>query len=105
MSKVIVKVLCQANGTPTPFDGQYVIAWDPHTEAGCLSISTTNDSRIARNFDSNQQALDEWKTISRVQELRPWDEQPNRPLTGISIEIIRLPELDEVPLDVDVSVP
>ena len=80
-----VKVVCASDGSRTPHDGRYVVAWNPHTEAGVLELTSTSDITQARWFrDGNEFA--EWRTISRVQPIRPWDGKPNRPLTAVSIE-------------------
>jgi len=86
--KVVVKVICAADGSPTPHDGRYVVAWNPHTEAGTLELSSTTDPAKAHQFASKGHALLEWQTQSVVQPLRPWDHRPNRPLTGVHCEIM-----------------
>lgn len=82
----IVKVIGAADGrTCTPHDGRYVVSWNPHTRAGTLELTSTGDKTKARRFNG-MTAFEEWRMISRVQSQRPWDGQPNRPLTGITCE-------------------
>jgi hypothetical protein len=73
----------------TPHDGRWLVAWDPNTEAGTLSCTSTDEVREARQFERAGDALDEWKTISSVQPTRPWDGKPNRPLSGLTITLER----------------
>lgn len=88
--KSIIRVVTGAGGQPTPHDGRYVVDWNPHTEAGVLELTSTDDKAQARRFDTVQ-AFHEWQTVSSVEPKRPWDRQPNRPLTGITIEFERVP--------------
>jgi hypothetical protein len=81
----VVRVLCAADGSPTPHDGRYVVDWNAHTKAGVIDISTTGLIDCARRFENNDEFV-EWGTISNVQAKRPWDGKPNRPLTALSVE-------------------
>lgn len=83
----VVRVLEAAGGGDTPHDGRYVVRWNPHTLAGTLSLTSTANVAIARRF-TREEAFAEWKAISRLQPTRPWDGKPNRPLSGVTIEII-----------------
>lgn len=87
---VTVQVLGTARGEATVYDGQYVARWSPHTEYGACALETTPDRAQARVFASMSEALEEYRTISNVEPTRP-DGRPNRPLTGLSIEIERVP--------------
>ena len=90
MSRVVVRVMCHADGTPTPHDGRYVVAWNPHTPYGTCSIDTTDDIRQARRFRAPQ-ALMTWRAVSHVEPIRP-DGRPNRPLSGLTVEFITASE-------------
>ena len=79
----LVKVEGAADGSTTPHDGRYVVAWNPHTEFGTLELTSTADKAKAARF-TNAQVFEEWNTVSRVQPRRP-DGKPNKPLTGITI--------------------
>jgi len=72
----------------TPYDGRYVVRWNPHTKAGLLDLTTTANIAKATRF-SFETAMEEWRTISQVEKVRPWDGQPNRPLTAVTIEVLR----------------
>lgn len=85
----IVKIMGGANGGRTPHDGRYVTEWNPHTRAGVLKITTTSDINEARRF-KNGEEFDQWRAQSKVQPLRPWDNRPNRPLTAVNIESIKI---------------
>jgi hypothetical protein len=81
----VVKVVGASDGvTKTPHDGRYVVAWNPHVEAGTLAVDSTDDIAQAKRFDVSA-ALDEWRSVSKVQKTRPWDGRPNRPLTALTI--------------------
>jgi hypothetical protein len=88
--RVIVRVMCGPGGMTTPHDGRYVVRWNPHTRYGTCSVETTEDRRQARRFTAGQ-ALDAWRTISHVEPVRP-DGLPNRPLSGLTIDMINISE-------------
>jgi len=89
-SPCIVKVIGAASGAiRTPHDGRYVVAWDPHTKFGTLSLTSTNDITQAHHFPSVGAAMAEWSTISSIQLRRP-DGLPNKPLTGLTIATERV---------------
>lgn len=85
---VLVKIASLADGSKTPHDGRYLKRWNPHTEFGTCEIDTTADRAKAKRFADVVKALAEWKTVSRRQTYRP-DGELNRPLTGLTIEIIK----------------
>ena len=84
--KVILRVIGRADGNgTTPHDGRYVLAWNPHSEAGTLELTSTADRSQAQVFN-HADALRQWRTVSRIEPQR-WDGRPNRPLTAITVEI------------------
>jgi hypothetical protein len=87
---VRVIVICAAAGDPTPHDGRYVVSWNPHTPAGILEVSSTNNPLEARLFTDSLEVLTEWRTISSVEPVRSWDRKPNRPLTGITVNMVHV---------------
>lgn len=87
---VIVKVHGTGGGGRTPHDGRYVRSWNPHTRYGILDLSSTADPFQARRFADLRAVLEEQRTVSHRERRRP-DGRENRPLTGINIEIVRLP--------------
>lgn len=88
MSAVIARVIRAADGSPTPHDNRWVKAWNPHTEAGTLELTSTADIAEALRFENALDVLREWQTVSLVEPRRPWDGRPNRPLTGVTIEFV-----------------
>lgn len=78
-----VKVVSRADGRSSPHDGRWIVACNPHVNAGDLDVRTTEDRAQACIF-----TLEEWwnlyRTTSRVQRVRPWDGKPNRPVTGLN---------------------
>jgi hypothetical protein len=89
---VAVKVIGSADGGKNPHAGKFVAAWNPHTRAGTLELSSTTDPKRALTFAAVEEALIEWNTVSRVQTVRPWDNRPNKPLTGVTVELVDLPK-------------
>lgn len=88
MKSSIVKIIGAADGTVTPHDGRFIIDWNPHVKAGTLEVTSTDNPGEARVFNNGAEFV-EWKTISRVQPVRPWDGKPNRPLAALTIEILK----------------
>jgi hypothetical protein len=83
-----VRIVGAADGvTVTPHDGRFLVAWNPHTQAGTLELTSTADPRKAARLELAA-ILEQWRTRSRKQPSRPWDGRPNRPLTAVTIEII-----------------
>ena len=72
--------------TRTPHDGRWIVAWNPHTKAGTLELTSTDDPGKARAFWLVD-LWEEYRTVSLVEPVRPWDGEPNRPLTGINLAI------------------
>jgi len=89
MKKCVAVVICAADGGSTPHDNRYVARWNPHTKAGTLELVSTVDINEARHFDYRD-LMDEWRTVSRIEPLRPWDGKPNRPLTAITIDVVKI---------------
>lgn len=84
---VVVRIMGRADGGKTPHDGRYVAAWSAHSSAGTLALTSTAELARARRF-TRREAFCEWREVSRLQPRRPWDGRPNRPLTGITIELV-----------------
>lgn len=75
-----------------PLNGRYVMDFDVSLyleEVG--PVPTTDKISEAKHFADAGQALEFWKTQSRIRPLR-WDGEPNRPLTGFSAQIVKVPE-------------
>jgi hypothetical protein len=84
----VVRVIGISAGGSSPHDGRYVVAWNPHSRFGTCLIDTTDKIADARRF-TPEEAMREWKTVSDVEPVRP-DGKPNRPLAGLTVEIIRV---------------
>ena len=87
MSCVVV-VRGLADGGRTPHDDRYVVRWNQHTRFGTCDIDTTAEREKAKHFTNAGEVFAQWKTTSQVQPRRR-DGKPNRPLTGLTIEIIK----------------
>lgn len=82
------------NGGATPFDGQWLVEYDPERDGRApdgspmlAHILTTPDIDQARVFDSHAEALDLWRSVCQRQRTRWPDGKPNRPLTAFTVEI------------------
>ncbi len=78
---------------PTPFDGQYVLEYDPERNGvapdGRLMsahIVTTKDVGRARRWATGGEALAFWRQVCQREPTRI-DGKPNRPLTAFTVEI------------------
>ncbi len=83
-----IRIIGLVNGEESPFDGQYVQAYDPsfcppggEYDGGLLL--TTPDPEKAILFASAKDALECW---NKAHGLRP-DGKPNRPLTAFTCEV------------------
>jgi len=94
---VVMKILGLLDGTPTPFDDQYVVVYDP-TQQGftpdgvpmlCL-LETTPDIDQATHFVDATEAMTLYRQSDGV---RP-DGRPNRPITAFNVEfsVVDAPE-------------
>lgn len=84
----VVQIIGAAAGSPkTEHDGRWLISADPHTPYGELAMTTTDDRAKATRFDDIAGLFRLWRTVSKVQLVRPTDGRPNRPLTGMSFII------------------
>lgn len=84
-----IKLLGLANGHSSPFDGQYVLDYDPAREGTdpngdpmFAHLVTTPDREKALNL-STEEAFALWK---KAHGMRP-DGRENRPLTAFTVEI------------------
>ena len=90
MERVTIRILGLCDGTPTAFDGKYLVDYDPSRKgidpegyALTAHIAVTDDPQKARAFLSPEEAL---STYQRSHGYR-LDGQPNRPLTAFHVEI------------------
>lgn len=91
MMSIVVRVVCAADGSKTPHDGCYVVAWNPHTKAGILELTSTPNPAEAYHFANVGQVVQEYRTVSRIERVRSWDGRLNRPLTGVTVEFCPAP--------------
>lgn len=87
MTPVVVKIVGAANGRTTPHDGRWLVEWSPHTEAGTLALTSSRSRTRARCFGGPGQVWREMRAISSVEPVRPWDGEPNRPLSALTLQI------------------
>lgn len=75
-----------ANGQPSPYDGEYIVAFNVDAHDGRGELFTTADPEQALNFHDLSLAIAYWKRQSTVKPLRA-DGKPNCPLTAYNIHI------------------
>jgi hypothetical protein len=88
MAEFVMKLLCTAQG-PSPFDGQYLVEYDPSIpgydpggEVMLCHLATTPDRDKAKKFSSFVDVMIEWKRQHGLRE----DGKPNRPLTSFTMK-------------------
>lgn len=81
------QVLGPDNSQQSPV-GQYLKSFDPEAHDGFGWADWTNSLAEAQRFDSQIEVFACWKQTSKVRPTRPWDGQPNRPLTVFTVEAL-----------------
>ena len=91
---MVVHFICTADGSASPFDGGYLLHYDPeaHKPDGSYDgglLETTKDPAQAQQFSDIMEALEAWRTgpTCPCHALR-CDGKPNRPLTAFTIEVM-----------------
>lgn len=81
----IVRILGLANGEPSPLDGMYLKAYDPHAHGGVGLIEGTPHRRRAMEFED----LTSFHALYvQAHGTRP-DGKPNRPITAYNLQTER----------------
>ncbi len=90
----IIRLLSLNNGAPTPFDGGYLLRYDPDTPGVdangnpmIATIEVTHEKSKALHFSSAADAIDYYRRPCSPPHDRRWDGELNRPLTAFNIEI------------------
>lgn len=96
---VVIKIEGLINGQPTPFDGEYLVEYDPERDGTApdgspmlAHIVTTPDLAEAKKFPDFIEAAECWKRVCKRTPRRP-DGKPNRPLTAFTVAILNEEEL------------
>lgn len=93
MAHYFVMRLLRCGAGPTPFDGQYLVEYDPERDGRApdgapmlAHVLTSPEKARARRF---RDAADAWRLWGQTSKRRPLraDGKPNRPLTAFTIEI------------------
>lgn len=86
----VLRVVCVADGSPTPLAGRYVRRWHPSaTRPGLPMVDATDDATKARSFATAAEAYAYWTEVNRKHPVRP-DGQPNRPMTAYTCEVLNV---------------
>lgn len=86
---IAIKIICDALGNATSFDGMFVKSFDPDAMWGRGKVVATPHADEAMKFETTIEAHAFWAQVSKVQPYRT-DGKPNRPLTAYSIEMSRV---------------
>lgn len=70
-----------------PESDRFLMDFDVAAHNGRAPFPTTIDIRLAKHFPDVVEALEFWRTQSRVRPLRP-DGGANRPLTAFTVEVV-----------------
>lgn len=106
--RCVIRILSLVDGTPTDFDGQYVVEYDPsrigtHPVTGnpmpVFHLVTTPDISRATRF-SSAETVDLYRAVDRRNPVRA-DGEPNCPLTAFSVETETISELPPAGWHVD----
>lgn len=92
----VLLVVGFANGGKSQYDGQYLTTYDPDWGDGLGRVWTSPRIGDAIQFSSIAEALNLWKKQSTVKPLRE-DGRPNRPMTALTVETIRVKEVPREP--------
>lgn len=83
---VALRIVADALGRPVPQAGQFISGlYTEGTPPGQERVLVTTNPQEARWFASHREAHAYW---TQQHGLRPWDGEPNRPLTAYSIEFV-----------------
>lgn len=93
MNPAILEILGMVDGSPSPFDGQFVVDFDPDRPGVApdgrpiiFHLVTTTNRNEARAFTDANEAHAFWRQVSEKDPIRP-DGEPNRPLTIFTVAI------------------
>ncbi len=92
MSEVVMVLRGQANGQPTPFDGQFLKSFDHEAFDGAGDADFTPGWEEALRFPNLAAAL-EFRNRSPNCKPRRADGLPNRPLTATHWEVVRVEQI------------
>lgn len=88
-----MKILGLVNGSPTVFDREYVVEYDPGRRgvdrlgnAMLCHLRTSPDLSEAFVYESTEDAWNDWQRVDPSDAVRP-DGKPNRPLTAFNVKI------------------
>lgn len=93
---IAIKIVGLADGSETPFDGQYVMEYDPARDGQdpdgnpmLAHLRTTPVASEALGFDGLRELRKLLYAVDQRRPVRP-DGKPNRPLTAFTVEIVRV---------------
>ena len=84
---VVIRIVNLVGFGPTAETNRYAMDFDIAAHNGRGLIPTTADISQAKHFATASDALEFWRTPSRVRPLRP-DGGINRPMTAFTVEIV-----------------
>lgn len=84
--KVVMRCLALADGTTDPArcpTNQFLKDYDPETGESEWTFAMSEALTLPA-----ADAMTLWRSVHPTQPVRPWDGQPNRPLTAFTVEFI-----------------
>ena len=88
MGKCVIKIVNYSSGDDTPFDGQFLVDYDPARPSVAsdgtrlpFTLLTTSEREKAKEFESGAAAFDCYLAANGVRR----DGKPNRPLTAWTV--------------------
>jgi hypothetical protein len=91
---VLIKIEGLVNGGSTPFDGEFLVEYDPERDGTApdgspmfAHVVTTPDPDQAKKFPDFIEAAECWKRVCKRTPTRP-DGKPNRPLTAFTVKFV-----------------
>jgi hypothetical protein len=90
-TKWVVRIIGLVDGRRNEHSGTWLESFDPERGRDPYrgQLRSTGQLARARHFDSQPDAHAYWTQRSKRQPARPWDGQPNRPMTAYTIMVLR----------------
>lgn len=86
----VIKCLGIVDGRPGP-SGQYLKEYDNRTGESVWTVALES----AKGYETLEDAIAEYRSVHETDPVRPWDGQPNRPLTAFNVEFTPIQEEKE----------
>lgn len=85
---VVIRIVGLANGEQSGAEGQFVHEYTPNGFEGRGDLVLTRVRDRAKRYPDAAAAMEDWRRVSETHPVRPWDGEPNRPMTAFTVEMI-----------------